>query len=205
MLTAILIESYATARTLILSSGCLWSGLGFLSFSAAKSTTTTSTFIGIAMSRWHWRIKYWKKKKRKIPLLIVNNINKILENSTLCVRSYCLFQAPSWTPPDFNLNISSAVIGEFTDDLLFCMISAWLGRREEEPHIKVPGYLSKSNANMFIVPLKTWMKTAKSPGKSPAMVKWNPAKRDLFPIKPGSSDKLPSFRSFTLQPRTTES
>ena len=42
-------DYYATARTLILSLGCLWSGLGFLPFSAAKSTTTTtSTFIGIA-------------------------------------------------------------------------------------------------------------------------------------------------------------
>ena len=51
-------DYYATARTLILSLGCLWSGLGFLPFWAAKSTTTTSTFIGIAMSRWHCRIKY---------------------------------------------------------------------------------------------------------------------------------------------------
>ena len=115
-------DYYATARTLILSLGCLWSGLGFLPFSAAKSTTTTtSTFIGIAMSRWHCRIKYWKKK-REIAFLIVNNINKILENSTLCV----------------GLTACSRFTAEFRQQLLMIYCLAWFrpgSAEERKSHI----------------------------------------------------------------------
>ena len=50
--------------------------------------TTTTTFIGISMNRWHCRLQYWlcqgKGKKKKVTFIIVNNNNN--NNNTVMAK-----------------------------------------------------------------------------------------------------------------------
>lgn len=119
---------------------------------------------------------------------------------------YCLFQTSQLKTPRFQFKIFRQ---HLLVNLLVIYCFSWFQPgSEEDRRTHISKSLVTCQSPMLIclsLSLKTWMKTAKSPGKSPAMVKWNPTKRDLFAIKPGSSNEFPSFKSFRQQPSRTES